>query len=346
MSRELLDESLDALLGPFTPEALDDLARHLDQRRIGVGAFVMPANVPGAGLHELAIALVAGATAIIKVSSREPFFFTAMLRTLAEIAPELGARTAAVNFGRERPDLMESVLDACNFAVALGDDATMVALAGRTRLFAFGSRASGALVRRDACHDNRIAEMAAGLARDVVLFEQRGCLSPHHLFLEGADQAVATRFCELLARELSALALSLPPARIPFHVASVIRRMRESARWRRIGGQDVALFEGPAMAWTVVLDAEARFQLSPGYRTVTVSTVQNLDELERRLAPIAGRLEAFAIAAGAESTGEASDRLARMGVTWTCEAGSMQSPPLGWRHGGGAFLDFISGAAR
>ncbi|MGH7865824.1 MAG: hypothetical protein ACREQB_12595, partial [Candidatus Binataceae bacterium] len=54
-SSALLDESVDALLQPFTRRALDALARRVAARREVIG-FVMPGNVPGAGIHELTLA--------------------------------------------------------------------------------------------------------------------------------------------------------------------------------------------------------------------------------------------------------------------------------------------------
>ncbi len=345
MSRELLEESLDALLAPFTADALDAFAKRVKRRLSGVGAFVMPANVPGAGLHELVAAMLAGATALIKVSSREPFFFAELTASLSETAPDIAARTAVVFFDRENPELAAAMLDSSDFAVALGADETVSRLHSRRPFFGFGSRASGAFVTLSAL-DRRGPETAAALARDVTLFEQQGCLSPHHIFLECSDPATAARFGESTAEALSALAERLSPARLSFEAASAIRRVRESARWRRLGGRNVTLWEGRGMAWTVVLDPEARFQLSPGYRTVTITPLASLGDFEQRLAPMRGKLEAFSVTAGASSAEAAAELLGRLGVAWICEPGSIQSPPLEWRHGGGGFLDFVTGAGR
>jgi hypothetical protein len=96
------------------------------------------------------------------------------------------------------------------------------------------------------------------------------------------------------------------------------------------------------MAWTVVFDPDARFTLSPGYRTVTVSSIRDHHDLAMRLAPVAGRFEAFALAAGAPSRARYLDALAGAGVTYVCDPGKMQSPPLNWPHGGGVYLDYLS----
>jgi hypothetical protein len=242
-------------------------------------------------------------------------------------------------FGREREDLTWLMLTECDFIAALGDDASVARLKGGGPVFGFGSRTSGALISLAA--PANIARLATALARDVVLFEQQGCLSPHHIFIADADGATARDFATFLADVLNKFAATFPPAKLSFNTAAAIRRMRERARWRSIGTHRIELFEGADMAWTVVFDPQARFTLSPGYRTVTVSTIRDSDDLASRLAPVAGRLEAFALAAPPPSRARFLDVLAGAGVTYVCDPGNTQSPPINWPHGGGAFLDFL-----
>src|SRR5260370_24349705 len=85
-STALLDESLDALLEPFRTSALRSF--EVPSRRDVIG-FIMPGNVPGAGLHEFSTALIAGSGLIVKTSSAEPLFFDAFVRTLAYVDPRL-----------------------------------------------------------------------------------------------------------------------------------------------------------------------------------------------------------------------------------------------------------------
>src|SRR5690348_17219705 len=82
-SSQLLDESIDALLAPFTYDALAAFASQLTPRP-RAAAFIMPANVPGAGMHELAAAVISGAAAMVKVSPREPHFLPAFAGTLRQ----------------------------------------------------------------------------------------------------------------------------------------------------------------------------------------------------------------------------------------------------------------------
>ncbi|MGZ6241498.1 MAG: acyl-CoA reductase, partial [Candidatus Binataceae bacterium] len=99
MTPALLDESLDALLEPVTAASLESLAARLPAVHRLLG-FVMPGNVPGAGIHEVCAALLAGAGLLIKSASSEPLFFDAFIRTLAEADAAVAARAAVVHFGR------------------------------------------------------------------------------------------------------------------------------------------------------------------------------------------------------------------------------------------------------
>ena len=379
MTPALLDESLDALLEPVTASSLKSLAAKLPSTDRLFG-FLMPGNVPGAGIHEVCAGLLAGAGLLIKSASSDPLFFANFMRTLAEVDATIAARVAVVNFGRGDDAAMRELWAACDGGVvAYGDDASIAALSAaaaacgaRRTLAGFGSRLSGAQVVPGASPS--AAEAAAdGLARDVTLFEQRGCLSPHHVFVVG-DAGEARGFAAHLARALERLARRLPaPARLPLDAAAAIRALRERARWRALAqrpdcgrGHDVALWEGErvidspgetpgesmtesmseSMRWTVIYDGAAGFSASPGYRTVFVSALKGADELGERLGPAAGRLEAFALSAPPDIRVRLDAGLRLLGVSYVCEPGRMQSPPLDWTHGGGAMLELLRGAAR
>jgi hypothetical protein len=361
----LLRISLRALLSPLHEAA--ELARKVKQRRELFG-FIMPGNVPGSGIHELVTALAAGSAVIVKTSSSEPLFFSELAATLrgldTRFGSDLGARLEVFNWTRERVDLTDTLFETCDHVVAFGDDATIAQLDGLTRtgrLIAFGARFSAAAVIGEALQGVAMELAAKALALDCAMFDQRGCLSPHHIFVEDHACEFASKLAAAFFELVPVLGRNgVPPRREP-EEAAAIRRMRETARWRKLGGGEVELWEDSDFNWTVVFDREARFTLSPGFRAVYVSPFVDPPDLERRLEPVRGRLEGFVIARGefaraapavppiSTKSAEISRLRAiqevarRCGATHICAPGEMQSPPLDWPHGGGEFIRMFLG---
>jgi hypothetical protein len=334
----MLENSIDTLLKPFTNDALKAMAARVSaDSRISkpqtVG-FIAAGNVAGAGIHEIAIALIAGARVLIKTASAEPIFFAEFARTLAEVDRQAGARIEVLNWSRARIDLTDELISKCERVVAYGDDATIESLRNRHNVIGFGSRVSAALI--DASCIDGVAEM---LARDVALFEQLGCLSLHHVFVVSLDGRAARDLAIRMSAALERLAVSMPAARIPLRDAAEIRGVRERARWRAISGEPVRLFEGRGLVWTVIFEAKAdSFRVSPGFRTVHVTGVRDLAEFRDCIENMSGRIEAMAV------TGDDCKIEARaLGIPYLCAPGEMQSPPLDWRHSGGGFLDLMVG---
>jgi hypothetical protein len=270
----------------------------------------------------------------IKTASAEPIFFAEFARTLAEIDREAGARVEVVHWSRARIDLTAALIAECDLVVAYGDDSTIASI-HRPNVIGFGSRVSAALVT-DPSRIDRLAEL---IARDAALFEQLGCLSPHHVFVVSPDGRAARDLAIRMSAAIESLAASMPPARIPMRDAATIRQVRENARWRAIAGEPVELFEGCELEWTVVFEQTGSFKISPGFRTVHVTAVRDLAEFRDCIAPVSGRIEAMAVA------GDDAEVEARaIHIPYVCAPGEMQSPPIDWRHGGGAFLDLMVGA--
>src|SRR5580692_5400849 len=146
----MLENSIDALLKPFTDDALKAMAARIsaDNRnnKPKTVGFIAAGNVAGAGIHEIAIALLAGARVLIKTASAEPIFFAEFARMLAEVDREAGARIEVLNWGRARTDLTAELIAKCDRVVAYGDDATIESLRKRSNVIGFGSRASAALI--------------------------------------------------------------------------------------------------------------------------------------------------------------------------------------------------------
>jgi hypothetical protein len=344
----MLEASIDALLKPFTRHALIAMAAHVSMisnpNRPKTMGFIAAGNIAGAGIHEIAIALIAGAGVVIKTASAEPIFIAEFARTIGEVDKDAGRRVEALRWGRERADLTAALVASCDLVVAYGDDATIETLR-RPNVVGFGSRVSAAIVATEAIGDSEVEQIAKLLAHDVALFEQLGCLSPHQIFVLCFDDSPAHEFAVRMANALETISNSMPPALLPIRDAAEIRMVRERTRWRAIAGEPIELFESRGFEWTAVLERHPEmsepFKISPGFRTVHMTAVHDLAELRRCLAGMTGRIEAMAVAG--DESGEIRSAITQMRIPYVCAPGEMQSPPLEWAHGGGAFFDAILG---
>jgi len=326
-----LHSSLAALLQPFiSAQALGNFAGAFPRGK-GVIGLVMAGNIPGAGLHELIAALVTGWSVVVKAASREPLFFAGFRDVLWQVDPAVAARLSVVHWPRQQAGLTEAMRACCDRIAVFGDDETLANF-GNEQTAGFGDRMSICVIDPA----RRCDEVAARAAWDISLFEQCGCLSPHHVFVIERERGQTRFFAAELAREMGLLATgALPPAeRVPTDAVAVIRSEHERARWRAANGAQVELWAEPALRWSVMYDHDALSRRSPGYRLVFVSPFKDGPDLMRRIEPIAGRLEACALDA---TNVELRAVVEAAGATYICRPGEMQSPPLDWKHGGGAF---------
>lgn len=337
INRDLLEASLDALLRNFTAENLLALAQRRPRANLVVG-FIMPGNVTGAGLHEVVQTLIAGGCALIKPASADPYFFPALAHSLHALDARLGARLAVHNWSRAEQEATRALSGACDLVVGFGDDATIAQLGALMgdKLIDFGARMSIALIGRAAALDD---ELAQALARDATLFEQRGCLSLHQVFLEGADSEQARLLAQKIARALAHLAQRWPAGQANLGDTASARAVSAEAYWRMAGGQDVRVWsDEDQLDWSVICDPGAELGASPLGRTLRIATAADRDELQARLPKGELGVEGVALADPAGDLKALQAHLRELGASYFCPPGQLQSPPPSWPHGGGRLL--------
>jgi glycosyltransferase involved in cell wall biosynthesis len=87
-------------------------------------------------------------------------------------------------------------------------------------------------------------------------------------------------------------------------------------------------------AWTVVYEADARFQLSCLNRFIYVKGVRDLAEALQNAGTVHGQVSTVGLGVPEHRMTELAAQLAGWGVTRVCPLGRMQNPPLTWRHDG------------
>jgi hypothetical protein len=344
LSKGCLDASLAALLDGFSAEEVRRVfasgrrarkyprlasaggAGGVDRERAGVSPhlIVLAGSLPGIALAPLLASLAARRPAILKSSSREPFFAPAFTNALAAREPALGDAVAAAVWRGGDASIESTLLREVGLVVAYGGALALADLRRRAapKLIAFGPKASVAIVAGE-LEPASLDATAAALARDVALFDQRGCLSLQSIYTDGDAVALAAA----LARALEEAARLWPPLALSPAEAGALRSMREEAAFL---GCDVAAT--PLDQATIVVDRRALFLPSPGHRAVRIHPVPDADAALAILRPHAARVQGVAVA-GAAADG-LIDRLAALDVSYVCAPGELQSPGASWRNGG------------
>jgi len=306
--------------------ALFARAREVQRSPGGMGApvlAVLAANLPALAVQPLLPALALGRPVLLKSPSAEPLFAPAFLAALGKREPRLAPAVTAAAWPGGAVDLEAPVLAGVGTILAYGGQEALDDLSRRApgKVVGYGPKTSLAMLSGDADP----AAVAWGLARDVALFDQRGCLSIAAVYVEGGLEE-AGEVGARLAEALGDLARLWPPGPPAPGEASAIQQLRLTAEMR---GLRRFFLPWPLGAGTVLVDPDPTFHPSPGLRTVRVHPLPDLPSLPGLLAPWRGKLQGAALA------GEGAWRLASdLGVSRTAAPGELQSPDASWQNGG------------
>jgi hypothetical protein len=336
LSPEGLEAALAAVLGGVREAPFRALLRAVAGRRTPEAGFVLAilaGNLPALAVQPLAAAVALRRPALLKSSSAEPWFAPAFLAALIEREAALAGAYAAATWPGGDREIEGPILERAGRVLAYGDQATLDDLARRApgKLFGYGPKTSLGIV--GAVESGEIPEIAAGLARDIALFDQHGCLSVAAVY----TTLPAMDLADALARELARLALAWPPGPAEPQALAAVQQLRLAAELRGLYIRGSSPSEG-----TVIVEPEPRFVPSPGLRTVRIHPLDDLARLPALLAPWADQLQGAALAgAAAEALRPA---LAALGVSRFAPPGELQHPDASWHNGGIHPLDALLGS--
>lgn len=322
LSRPGLDAALEAVLGGVRREpaaALFGEARPVGGA--GPVLVVLASNLPALAVQPLLPALALRRPVLLKSPSAEPLFAPAFLAALAKREPRLAGAVAAATWPGGERDLEAPVLAGVDTVIAYGEQEALDDLERRApgKVVGYGPKTSLAILGEHA--DAR--EAAEGIARDVALFDQRGCLSIAAVYTAGDAEALAGR----LEQALLGFARRWPPGPASRTESAAVQHLRLEAEMRGLRMATLSLQAG-----TVIVDPEPSFRPSPGLRTVRIHPLRDLDRLPGILEPWRGRLQGAALA-GREAWALAP-RLRDLGVSRCAPPGELQSPDALWHNGG------------
>ena len=290
-----------ALTKHLEVEATDDELARLEAStpKTSRVTVILSANVFVGALRAIAVARAAAPAVVVRPSRRDPTFARALVEEAADpaitIADDLDVAAIVEGeihvYGRDQ-----------TIAEVRAKASPRVVVRGH------GSGMGVAIVTH---HDEASAR---GLAEDVVVFDQRGCLSPRVALVLGD----ASSFADALHEELERLDAAVPRGQVPGDeraaIGSYVATMTYASR-ALVGRSHVV---GVAPEGSPLL-------LPPPYRHVHVAPVASIEAAAESLGPLVHGIAT--IGANDRAAGDALARALGIRVR-VSELGRMQRPPL------------------
>jgi len=244
---------------------------------------VLAGNAPGVA----AISIIRGALTkginLLKLPSNDLFTATAILQTMAEVAPghPLTKSFSAVYWKGGDENVEKYLLRPIFFdkLVAWGGEGSLRSakkyVGPGFELVAFDPKTSISMIGREAfASPETLAEVAEAAATDICLYDQSACTSSRFQFIE-ASMEEAEAYCELLQAEMGKerLTASGCGVRIPPALREEIEGLRALEPFYKVWGES----DGRG----VVVLSEDPVDFHPEAKTVNVVVVDRLEEAVR-----------------------------------------------------------------
>ncbi len=334
---ELLEQELGRCDAPVA-EGVTGRRRHF-WRGPEFLVHVAAGNIPNPTLTGIVLGLLARSAQFVKCASGSAFLPRLFAHSIYAADPKLGACLEIAEWRGGNVELEAALFAEADCVTATGNDETLAAIRSRlpvhTRFLGHGHRVSFGFVAREILTGPHLRRVAARVADDVVAWNQLGCLSPHVIYVQSRGEILPEKFAELLADELEQREQTEPRGELAVEHAAAIASRRGFYEVRAAHSPDTQMWHSKnSTAWTVVFEADARFQMSCLNRFVYVKGVKDLCEMLQNADAVRGRVSTVGIVAPENQAEELAMQLAHWGVTRVCPLGQMQNPPLTWRHDG------------
>jgi hypothetical protein len=295
---------------------------------------VLAETVTPVALETVVLGLLCRAPHVIKCASGDSAAATSFLRVLAEVSPSLASQVLLASWdGAGHPEHAAAVASLSDVVVAYGSNASVDAVRVQctfpTRFFGYGHRVSfGVVGAASSARANELAQLAQDVALDVAAYDQRGCMSPHAVFVSRDAPFEAAALAEAVGcRGLPLVASRFARGVLPAGHAAELMQQRAVAEFA--GG----VFEA-GEAGTVLLHDALTFPVSPGGRVLHVVPFEEDAALLAALAALRGAISTVGLWGDAAWRAGLVEPLARLGARRICRLGRMQRPVFVRDHDG------------
>ena len=344
-TRERLDELLDRefgnadVLDAFQPR---DGGRMVRAKGPLVSFHVGSGTVPGVSVTSMIRAFLVKSAVLLKPGWGDIALPILFAQALGEELAELADAIAVVYWPGGESELEAIALGRAPVVVAYGGDNAIRSLRVRTpittRLLTYTHRVAVGVVGRGALGADHGIGVARRAARAVSMFDQRGCVSPHVLYVEEGGKVEPAEWARVLWNALADLEVELPVGQLRSGEASAVHQMRGMAEVKEASGAGTRVFhETPGFA-TVIFEPELDFTVSCLSRVVYVKPIRNLEVVPEVLDGVKQHLQTVALEGLGPRRKTLAEMLGQMGVTRITSFEKAPWPPPWWHHDGSSVL--------
>ena len=297
-------------------------------------------NIPNPTLTSIIFGILLRSAQFVKCASGSSFLPRLFAHSIYDADPKLGACLEIAEWRGGNHDLENTLFAETDCVTATGSDETLDKIRKhlplKTKFIGYGHRVSFGFVAHEVLHGARAKKIISAAADDVIAWNQLGCLSPHVIYVQLGGEISPEHFAQLLAEELEKREANEPRGEISVEESAAIVHRRGIYEVRAAHSPESTrhFCSKDSTAWTVIYEADARFQLSCLNRFIYVKPVADLKSLLENADAVRGKVSTVGVAAPEEKISEIATQLANWGTTRICPLGQMQNPPLTWRHDG------------
>jgi hypothetical protein len=362
-SRETLARGLDNFFGQFTRENFHTLlvqefgdakrfdsmtattAEQRQNRAAMVNApefqfHIAAGNIPNPTMTCMMFGLLSRSAQFVKCAGGASYLPRLLAHSIYAADAKLGACLEIAEWRGGSAAWERALFVEADCVTVTGSDETLAAVRAqlpvKVRFLGYGRRVSFGYVAGEALYGSRTKMIVAAAVDDVVAWNQLGCLSPHVIYVQLGGEVSPEHFGQLLAEELERREHIEPRGELQAEHAAMIASRRGIYEVRAAHSPETTRHwcSRDSTAWTVVYEADVRFQWSCLNRFIYVKGVADLMAALQGADDIRGKVSTVGIAVPDDQASEIATQLARWGATRVCPLGQMQNPPLMWRHDG------------
>jgi acyl-CoA reductase LuxC len=359
LSPEMVRLVLDGMCRDWTREVFLELlkrefgeAEALDEPgdsagRPGLATHVGAGTVPGVTATSLIRSLLVKTPALVKPGLGDVVLPVLWARALQAMDPVLGDALAVVYWpGGDGASLAEAC-EASDQVVVYGSNETVATVQRGLRenqsLIAYPHRVGLCALGRAALSTEELDATSKAAALAVATFDQRGCVSPHVIYVEEGGAVTPMDFAAALARELTILERELPSGSRSPEEAIAFQQLKGTLELRAGANDGVEVFSEVGAPWAVVVEQDPRFRPSCLGRFVWVKPIEDLGRLPGLLQPIRPLLQTVALEAEQGRRDSMSIELRDLGASRITTLDEAPWPRAWWHHDGRGPLRVLLG---